>query len=130
MWIRDFLASPEDLHCAVSGTARSAENGTGSWQSPDLGLGGLLGLLGWGSREAALARAPGCHRHSSGERPRSESSASPSGMRGSSAERVSPQNLGGDSSFLVAVNFQPMWLPQILHWAMVQAYLQSTAQPC
>lgn len=42
--------------------------------------------------------------------------------RAEESERVSPQNLGGHSSFLVAVNFQPMWLPQIRHWAMVQAY--------
>lgn len=27
-------------------------------------------------------------------------------------------------SFWVAVNFHPMWLAQILHWATVQANLQ------
>lgn len=27
-------------------------------------------------------------------------------------------------SFLVAVNFHPMWLAQTLHWATVQANLQ------
>ena len=42
-------------------------------------------------------------------------SPSPLGMRGSRAERVSPQNLAGDSSFLAAVNFQPMWEPQFRH---------------
>ena len=45
-------------------------------------------------------------------------------MRGSIAERVRPQKRGGDKSFLVAVNFQPMWDPQVRHWAIVQAYLR------
>lgn len=51
------------------------------------------------------------------------SSPLPWGIRGSIAERVRPQKRGGDKSFLVAVNFQPMWDPQVRHWAIVQAYL-------
>uniref|UniRef100_A0A3Q3JRN9 G-protein coupled receptors family 1 profile domain-containing protein n=1 Tax=Monopterus albus TaxID=43700 RepID=A0A3Q3JRN9_MONAL len=43
------------------------------------------------------------------------SSPSPWGIRGSIAERVRPQNRGGDKSFLVAVNFQPMCDPQVRH---------------
>lgn len=50
-------------------------------------------------------------------------SSSASGIRGRRADRVNPQNFCGDISFLVAVNFQPIWLPQILHCAIVQAYL-------
>lgn len=53
------------------------------------------------------------------------SSPSTCGIRGSIAERVRPQKRGGDKSFLVAVNFQPMWDPQFRHWAIVQAYLQA-----
>lgn len=50
-------------------------------------------------------------------------SSSASGIRGRRADRVNPQNFCGDISFLVAVNFHPIWFPQILHWAIVQAYL-------
>lgn len=55
-------------------------------------------------------------------------SSSGSGIVGSSADRVSPQNFCGDMSFLVAVNFHPMWLAQILHWATVQANLRVQGQ--
>lgn len=51
-------------------------------------------------------------------------SSSVSGMVGNRADRVKPQNFWGDMSFLVAVNFHPIWLAQILHWAIVQAYLR------
>lgn len=55
-------------------------------------------------------------------------SSSASGIRGRRADRVNPQNFCGDISFLVAVNFQPIWLPQILHCAIVQAYLSKKTQ--
>lgn len=61
------------------------------------------------------------YRQSNGDLSWPESS-SASGIRGRRADRVNPQNFWGDISFLVAVNFQPIWLPQILHWAIVQAY--------
>lgn len=51
-------------------------------------------------------------------------SSSVSGIVGSRAERVKPQNFWGDMSFWVAVNFHPTWLAQALHWATVQANLQ------
>lgn len=68
-----------------------------------------------------------CHRQKRRE-PFLPSSPSPCGIRGSMAERVRPQNRGGDKSFLVAVNFQPMWEPQVRHWAIVQAYLRAKRQ--
>lgn len=55
--------------------------------------------------------------------PSRPSSPSWCGIRGSIAERVSPQKRAGHKSFLVAVNFQPMCEPQVRHCAMVQAYL-------
>lgn len=48
-------------------------------------------------------------------------SSSVSGIVGNRADRVKPQNFWGDMSFLMAVNFHPIWLAQILHWATVQA---------
>lgn len=68
-----------------------------------------------------------CHRQKRRE-PFLPSSPSPCGIRGSMAERVRPQNRGGDKSFLVAVNFQPMCEPQVRHWAIVQAYLRAKRQ--
>ena len=38
--------------------------------------------------------------------------------------REIPQNFFGFSLRLVAVNFQPMWLSQLRHWAIVHAYLE------
>lgn len=67
------------------------------------------------------------YRQSNGDLSWPESS-SASGIRGRRADRVNPQNFWGDISFLVAVNFHPMWFPQILHWATVQAYLPKTNQ--
>lgn len=58
--------------------------------------------------------------------PSRPSSPSSYGIRGSIAERVRPQKRGGDKSFLVAVNFQPMCEPHVRHCAMVQAYLGGT----
>lgn len=58
----------------------------------------------------------------------SSPSPNPGGIRGSSAERVRPQKRIGDKSFLVAVNFQPMWERQVRHWATVQAYLRAKRQ--
>lgn len=51
---------------------------------------------------------------------------SPWGIVGKSAERVRPQNRWGLISFFIAVNFQPMWEPQVRHCAMVHAYLKHT----
>lgn len=45
-----------------------------------------------------------------------------SGIVGSRADQVKPENFWGAMSFLVSVNFHPMWLAQILHWATVHTY--------
>lgn len=89
----------------------------------------LAQWTGWGDRRpvedmgGGEERSPCCHRQSRRE-PSSPSWPPVWGMRGSIAERVRPQKRGGDKSVLVAVNFQPMWEPQIWHWAIVQAYLR------
>lgn len=128
VWIHSWLllapplqeqhGAPEGQHGTLGTASEVNSRFPGGWGV----VAAAPGAPGLGKRGSSAGQGRAwLHRHSSGER-RSESSSSPSGMRGSSAERVSPQNRGGDSSFLVAVNFQPMWLPQIRHWAMVQAY--------
>lgn len=93
----------------------------------------LAQWTGWGDRRpvedmgGGEERSPCCHRQSRRE-PSSPSSPSVWGMRGSMAERVKPQKRGGDKSFLVAVNFQPMCEAQVRHWAIVQAYLREEKQ--
>lgn len=62
------------------------------------------------------------HRHSKRD---PSTPSSPCGIVGSRAERVKPQKRGGLRSFFTAENFQPIWEPQVLHWAIVHAYLRT-----
>lgn len=141
------LGVPRHLSCPVKDVTSSSQcvsnsSSVDTHQTPTRLGGGLGGVLLGSkvsvsirsrtehSREAAACLSPEPvldHRQSNGDLSWPASS-SASGIRGRRADRVRPQNFWGDISFLVAVNFHPMWFPQIRHWAMVQAYLPKRKQ--